>query len=102
MKRPVIWTQDALDELRQQTEFIALNNPDAARRVADRIRDAANALGDTPTGRPGRVAGTYEKSLGRPPYILVYALKRTGDRETVVIVHLIHTARNWPAGGWPQ
>ncbi|GGB08184.1 hypothetical protein GCM10011491_40270 [Brucella endophytica] len=101
MRRPVIWAREALQELREQTELIARDNPSAARRVADRIRDAAKALGEVPTGRRGRVAGIYEKSLGRPPHIIAYALRPMNGCESVFIVHIIHTARDWPSGQWP-
>jgi toxin ParE1/3/4 len=53
---------------------IAANNPDAARRMADAIRGAAVALGQKPTGRPGRLVGMYEKSIARFSYIIAYAI----------------------------
>ena len=73
-------------------------NSDAASRVVDALRDAATALGRLPTGRPGRVAGVYEKSVGKLPYVIAYAV---GD-ETLAIVRVIHTARDWPKGAWPR
>ncbi len=49
------------------------------------------------TGRPGRVAGTYEKVLAPLPYILVFALwPRPGGMEEIVILYVIHGARDWP------
>lgn len=102
MRRPVSWSRDALDDLRQQIGFIALDNPAAARRVADRIRDAGEALGEFATGRAGRVTGTYEKPLNRLPFIISYELRPIAGRECVVILRMIHTARNWPAEGWPS
>ena len=102
MKRPVIWAREALDDIKQQVVFIAQDNPAAARRVADRIRDAGKALGDMATGRPGRVTGSYEKTLARLPYIVAYALQPVAGRESVVILRIIHTSRDWQAEGWPQ
>ena len=58
----------------------------------------AQAFGHTPTGRPGRVTGTYEKSVTGLPYILAYAILE----DTVVIVRVIHTSGDWPAEGWPD
>jgi plasmid stabilization system protein ParE len=78
-----------------------LDNPAAARRVADRIREQGEALGDFATGKPGRVTGTYEKAIGRLPYIVSYALRPISGRESVIILRVIHTARDWPAEEWP-
>ncbi|MBB5577128.1 MULTISPECIES: type II toxin-antitoxin system RelE/ParE family toxin [Rhizobium] len=102
MRRPVAWSREALDDLKEQVALIAKNNPAAARRVADRIRDAGNALEDMATGRPGRVTGTYEKSISRLPYIVAYGLRPIAGRESVVVVRVIHALREWPAEEWPQ
>ena len=101
MKRPVSWSREALDDLREQTVFIAQDNPGAARRIADRIRDTGRSLGDMATGRPGRVNGTYEKPIPRLPYILAYAIASKGDHEVVAILRVIHTARDWREEDWP-
>ena len=72
MSRSVTWSREALDDIKEQVAFIAQDNPAAARRVADRIRDVGKALGEMATGRPGRVTGSYEKSVSRLPYIIAY------------------------------
>jgi plasmid stabilization system protein ParE len=102
VRRPVTWSREALDDIKEQIASIAQDNPTAARRVADRIRDAGKALGEMATGRPGRVAGTYEKSVSRLPYIIAYRLRSIAGRESVVILRVIHAARNWPAEEWPK
>ena len=102
MTRPVQWSRDALDDLKRQIAYIAADNPGAARRIADRIRETGSALGETPTGRPGRVTGAYEKIVTGLPYIIAYAIAAKADRETVSILRVIHTARDWPAGKWPE
>jgi toxin ParE1/3/4 len=81
---------------------IADDNPLAAARVVDAIETAGNRLGDFATGRPGRVSGTYEKSLAQLPFIIAYALQQITNRENVVILRVIHTARDWPAEEWPH
>lgn len=102
MKRPVIWSRSALDDLKAQVAYIAAENPAAARRVADGIRAAASALAEIPTGRPGRVTDTYEKSVKHLPYIIAYAITSSPAGEAVAIVRVIHTARDWPAEQWPE
>ncbi|MDF3856569.1 type II toxin-antitoxin system RelE/ParE family toxin [Paracoccus pantotrophus] len=102
MKRPVAWARAALDDIKEQIAFIAQDNPAAARRVADRIRDTGAALGDMATGRPGRVTGSYEKSVSRLPYIIAYELRPVAGRESVVILRVIHTSRDWADEDWPH
>lgn len=100
--RTVIWSSDALDELDQQIAYIAAGDGKAAEVVADRLEQAGERLGAALTGRPGRVPGLYEKSVSGTPYIIAYAVDPPGYLQTVVIVRIIHTARDWPAGGWPN
>ncbi len=102
MKRPVTWARAALDDIKEQIAFIAQDNPAAARRVADRLRDTGAALGDMATGRPGRVTGSYEKSVRRLPYIIAYELRLIAGRESVVILRVIHTSRDWADEDWPH
>ena len=88
MSRPVRWSNDALADLAEQVAYIAADNPVAARRVADALDKTALALGDMPIGRPGRVTGTYEKSVTGLPYVVAYAITQTG-----VLGHGFETAR---------
>ena len=99
MKRRVEWAELALADLLCQIENIALDNPDAAARVAAAIRRTGNELGDFATGHPGRVGGTYEKSVRGLPYIIAYKLS-DGDK-ALSILRVIHTAREWPDETWP-
>jgi len=102
VKRPVQWSRAALDDLKRQIGFIAEDNPFAARRVHARIRETAAALGDMAIGRPGRVSGTYEKSVTNLPYIMAYEITPQATSEAVSILHVIHTARDWPDEEWPE
>lgn len=102
MRRSVQWSRAALDDLKAQIAYIAADNPAAARRVADRIRVSAAALGDMTTGRIGRVSGTYEKLVSGLPYVIAYAITNRAGREYVSILRVIHAARDWPGKGWPR
>lgn len=102
MSRPVRWSIEALEDLADQVSYIARDNPAAARRVADAIDRTALALGDMPTGRPGRLTGTYEKSVTGLPYIIAYVITQASGEEVVAIVRVIHTARDWAAERWPD
>jgi plasmid stabilization system protein ParE len=98
--RHVEWSDDALDDLERQVVYIARDNATAARHIAKRVRATGEALGEFATGHPGRVSGTYEKSVSRLPYIIAYAL--SGDDAVLTILQVIHTSRNWPADAWPE
>jgi toxin ParE1/3/4 len=102
VKRPVLWSRDALDEIKSAVAHIAKDNSSAARTVAAAIREAGDRLGAHATGRKGRVSGTYEKSVARAPYILAYAIAIVDEQEAVVILRVIHTARDWKPDSWPD
>jgi toxin ParE1/3/4 len=102
LTRGVQWSRETLDDLKEQIAYIAADSPSAARRVADRLRDAGAALGKMTTGRPGRVSGTYEKLVSGLPFVIAYTITTRAGRETVSILRVIHTARNWPAEEWPK
>jgi toxin ParE1/3/4 len=98
--RRVQWSNSARADLLAQIEHIARDDPAAARRVAAALRATGDALGEFATGHPGRVAGTYEKSVQRLPYIIAYAL--TDHDSAVSILRVIHTSRDWRDEDWPQ
>jgi toxin ParE1/3/4 len=101
VKRPILWSRDALDDLKRQLLFIAADNPAAAERVVTRLRATAAGLEDFATGRPGRVTGTYEKSVTGLPYVIAYELIPHSTGEAIAILRIIHTARDWPEEAWP-
>jgi toxin ParE1/3/4 len=100
--RPVRWSRAALDGLKAAMSYIARDNPEAARKVAAAIREAGLKLGVHSTGRKGRVEGTLEKSVAGLPYVIAYAIEAEAGGECIVILHIIHTSREWPAGRWPE
>jgi toxin ParE1/3/4 len=87
------YTPRARSDLAEIHDYIAQENPQAARRVIQIIRKAAEALAQNPqVGKAGRVAGTRELAVGRFPFMLAYRV----DAEEVQILSVIHTARMWP------
>lgn len=104
MKRDVVWSEEALRDFDGVIACIAARNPQAALKLLASIRATAERLGSNAIGRPGRVAGTYEKSVVGRPYTIAYALDPPRDDAPgrVVILRVIHGARNWPAGRWPE
>lgn len=95
----VRWSRDALNDAKAQVAYISADNPLAAQKVLDRLNLAAEALGRRLTGRQGRVTGSYEKSVTGVPYILCYEV---WPDDTIYILRVIHTARDWPSGAFPK
>ena len=96
----VVWSLDDLDAI---IAYVAAENPQAALKIIDRIEHAGDALGYMATGRAGRVPGTYEKPAGGLFHIIAYAIEpRPDGTERVVILRVIHGARNWEEEDWPK
>jgi len=70
------WLSEALENFQTETEFIAKDDPQAARLVVRRIRQAVSLLAENPRiGRPGRVPGTYEPVVPNTRYIVPYRIR---------------------------
>ena len=79
----VIWTRQAEQDRADIWDYIAADNPVAAARLSEHPK----------MGKPGRVAGTREL-IPHESYRMVYEI----HGETVWLLVLIHTARQWPPG----
>lgn len=89
----VRWTRGAIADLFEIGEFIARDNPTAASRVLQSIRDQVRSLENQPLiGRPGRIEGTRELVHPRYPYIVAYRIRD----ENAEILAVRHTSRRWP------
>ena len=88
----VVWTPEALQDRVDVWDYIAADNPGAAAQMDELFSEAAARLADHPKlGRPGTIPGTREL-IPHESYRLVYEI----DGETVWILTLVHTARQWP------
>lgn len=89
----VLWLVEALVDLRGIKDYIAQDNPVAARRIVKAVKDGVEILKDHPgIGRPGRLAETRELVIRHYPYIVAY-------REAESAIHVlavVHTSRRWP------
>lgn len=89
----VKWLRTALRNLEAEVEYIAQENPEAAARVVERVREAVQKLADHPAlGRPGRISGTRELVVSGTPYIVPYRVRGN----TVEVLRVQHAARKWP------
>lgn len=89
----IAWLQAALEDLRSIHDYIARDNPAAARRVVKTIRDDVKFLRDHPAmGRRGRIEGTRELVIVHYPYIVAYRQSLSA----VEILAVVHSSRRWP------
>lgn len=88
----VIWTPEAQQDRADVWDYIAVDNPRAAARMDELFSDAATSLAEYPNlGLAGKIPGTREL-IPHESYRLVYEI----ERETVWVLALVHTSRQWP------
>lgn len=88
------WREAARADLLAIVDYISDDNPDAAQQLKDDIETKASRLAERPRlYRAGRVAGTREMVV-RSNYVVVY----TEDAGCIVILRVLHAARQWPPG----
>ena len=89
----VRWLRRALENLDQEAEYVARDDPAAAARIVERIVANVARLATYPgSGQPGRVPGTRELVVSGTPYLVPYRVRG----ETVEILRVFHGARKWP------
>jgi addiction module RelE/StbE family toxin len=89
----VVWTLDALDDLKHLRDYIRLDNPDAAEEIAKKILEVVSKLRDYPSlGKAGRIVGTREMAISGTPYVLPYKV----IQDSLVIIRVLHGSRQWP------
>ncbi len=89
----VRWLRTGLRNLDQHADYIARDDPIAARNAVQRIRAAVDQLADYPNmGRTGRVPLTRELIVGGTPWIIVYRVRA----DVVEIIRVLHGAQSWP------
>jgi toxin ParE1/3/4 len=87
------WLRTALGNLDHHANYIAENDPIAARNAVQRIQAAVDQLAEYPSmGRIGRVPLTRELIIGGTPWIIVYRVRA----DVVEIIRVLHGAQSWP------
>jgi toxin ParE1/3/4 len=87
------WLRTALGNLDHHANYIAENDPIAARNAVQRIQAAVDQLAEYPSmGRIGRVPLTRELITGGTPWIIVYRVRA----DAVEIIRVLHGAQSWP------
>ena len=87
------WLKSALQQLDQEADFIAENNPKAAIDfVAQVVRQTELLKSHPQLGRSGRVLGTRELIIHGYLYLIPYRIREN----TVELLRVFHTARQYP------
>jgi toxin ParE1/3/4 len=90
----VYWTQNAIEHLVNIYEYIALNSPTYAKRMADKITRRSEQIADHPFS--GRKVPEYDaediRELIEKPYRIIYRIKQ----DQIDVVAVIHGARLLP------
>lgn len=84
------YTESAKADLHGIRSYIARDNPLAARKAIQAIRDQVNVL--LGTGRPGRIESTRERVISGLPYIVCYAV----TEDVVTVLRVLHGRQRWP------
>jgi len=91
----VEWLNTALQNLNDEAEYIAKDDPAAARLIVQRIVDAINLLPQNPAlGHSGRILGTRELVVPDTRYIVPYRVRPRLQR--IEILRIFHTSRRLP------
>lgn len=87
--RRIVWTDEAVAHLEAIVEYVEAFNPAAARRLGERLIDAADSLGTFPDR--GRDAGLGRREMTTVwPYVLRYRV----EEERVVVLRIRHGVRD--------
>jgi toxin ParE1/3/4 len=88
------WTEQAIRQLDQAYDYIALaNSEEVAARITRHNVTSVQQLASFPmSGRTGRVDGTRELVIANTPFIAAYTI--TENR--IAILAIYHGAQKWP------
>lgn len=90
MKR-LVWTSAARADLDSIAEYHQADSR-VGEMIIGRIAEAATKLARRDTGRPGRIAGSREKSVSKTAHVIVYEI----HDDLLIVFRVVHMARNWP------
>ena len=92
----VIWTDPALSELDEIADYIALDNPAAARKLVERIFAHVEQLADQPHSgsKPQELKGWRYRQIIEPPCRVVYRV----DGERVFVLYVLRSERRLRPG----
>ena len=92
----ILWSELARDDLRKVVEYIAQNNPVAARAMGYRLIAAVESLQEFP--RRARVVPEYGRDNLREVIVGSYrvVVQLNASATTITVVRIWHAARGFP------
>jgi len=91
MARSIIWSPDARANLREIEAYIAISSPRNARRVIERIQEAATKLVDVP--HAARMIPEFNDPDRRETFVHEYRLMYRVEADTISILRVVHGRR---------
>jgi toxin ParE1/3/4 len=89
----VRFTLEALNHINAIHFYIEGRSPQAATHIVKRIYADCERLAEFPQiGHVGMVSGTYERTVGGLPYIIVHEMDSNGDE--IVVLGVFHGAQD--------
>ncbi len=89
----VFWTRIALADMAAAYDFVAADEPAAAKKILRRIDGAIGLLRRFPDmGRHERVKGTREIVVAGTPFVVPYRVREN----RVEVLAVLHGSRRWP------
>lgn len=86
------WQEDAVNDLVALRQYIALDNSQAAQRIAGKILECASLLKEHPLlGKAGRIHSTREFVVSSTPFTIVYL----PQAESITILRIFHQMQQW-------
>jgi toxin ParE1/3/4 len=90
------WLNKALANLEAEAEFIAKDNPSAAKAIVKKILIAVRHLESNPAlGHAGRIHGTRELVVTGTRYVIPYRVNVPENR--IEILRVFHSSRKLPS-----
>lgn len=86
------WHEDAINDLVALRQYIALDNSQAAHRIANKILEYVRLLKEHPLlGKAGRIHATREFVMTGTPFTIVYL----PQSDSITILRIFHQMQQW-------
>ena len=89
----VIWSDHALDDIEQISQYISKDSPDRAALFVGRLIDATDSLREF--AHSGREIPEVGNEAYREVIYGAYRLMYKVEGEIILILAVVHSARNW-------
>lgn len=91
MARAIIWSPEARADLREIEAYIALSSPPNARRVIERMQEAASKLADFPYA--ARMVPELQDPDRRETFVHEYRVMYRVEADAITILRVVHGRR---------